>query len=59
MTTIEDRLRDALVTGTAAVEESPDLFARLQLSLDDDRRLRRQRRRRLAIVACRWRSPSE
>jgi hypothetical protein len=52
MTTIEDRLRDALVTGTAAVEESPDLFARLQLSLDDDRRLRRQRRRRLAIVAC-------
>jgi hypothetical protein len=52
VTAIEARLRDALVSGAAAVTESPDLFARVQLSIDEDRRLRRQRVRRIAVVAC-------
>jgi hypothetical protein len=49
MTAVEERLRDALVSGTAAVAESPDLFARVQLSIEDDRRLRRQRRNSVFI----------
>ena len=52
MSLIETRLRDALLQGAAAVRESEDLFARVQLSIDEDRRLRRQRRRRVAVVAC-------
>jgi hypothetical protein len=49
---IETRLRDALVSGAAAVHESPDLFARVRLSIEEDRRLRAQRRRRIAVFAC-------
>jgi len=49
---VESRLRRALLDGAAAVEESPDLFARVQLSIEDDRRLRRQRRRRLGVLGC-------
>jgi hypothetical protein len=52
MSLIESRLRDALLQGAAAMHESEDLFARVQLSIDEDRRLRRQRRRRVAVVAC-------
>lgn len=52
MTAVEDRLRDALASGTAAVHDSADLFARVQLSIDEDRRLRRQQRRRVAVIAC-------
>ena len=52
MTAVESRLRDALFAGVAAAEESPDLFARIQLSIDDDRRHRQQRRRAAGIVAC-------
>lgn len=52
MTAIETRLRDALVHGAAAMEESVDLFARVRLSIEEDRRLRTQRRRRYAVVAC-------
>lgn len=52
MTTIESRLRDALSEGVASVTESPDLFLRVQLSIEEDRRLRSQRRTRVAIVAC-------
>jgi hypothetical protein len=52
VSTIETRLREALLQGTAAVEDSDDLFARVQLSIDEDRRLRRQRRRLLTIVFC-------
>jgi hypothetical protein len=52
MTTIETRLRDALLQGTAAVEDSDDLFARVQLSIEEDRRLRRQRRRLVAVTLC-------
>lgn len=52
MTAVEDRLRDALARGAAAVHESGDLFDRVQLSIEEDRRLRRQRRRRIAVVGC-------
>ena len=52
MSAVEELLRDALLSGTAAVEESPDLFARVQLSIEDDRRMRRQRRRRFAVISC-------
>ena len=52
MSVIETRLRDALLQGAAAMEESEDLFARVQLSIDEDRRLRRQRLRRIAVIAC-------
>src|SRR5687768_8999423 len=52
MSAVEELLRDALLTGAAAVEESPDLFARVQLSIEDDRRMRRQSRRRIGVVAC-------
>jgi hypothetical protein len=49
MTTVEERLADALWSTALAVDESDDLFARVQLSIEDDQALRRQRRRRVAI----------
>ena len=49
---MEDRLRDALHDGAAAVEDSPDLFARVLLSIEDDRLRRRRRARAVAILAC-------
>jgi preprotein translocase subunit SecY len=52
VTAVENRLRDALFAGVAATDESPDLFARIQLSIEDDRRRRRQIRRAVAIAAC-------
>ena len=52
MMAMEDRLRAALHDGAAAVEDSPDLFARVLLSIDDDRLRRRRRARGVAIVAC-------
>lgn len=52
MSVVEERLRDALVGGTASLDESNDLFARVRLSIEDDRRRRRQRRRRVGVVAC-------
>ena len=52
MSVLEQRLHDALTQGAAALDESPDLFARVRLSIEDDRRLRRQRRRRAAIGGC-------
>jgi hypothetical protein len=48
----EELLRDALVSGVAAATESDDLFARVQLSIEDDRRRRLQRRRRVLVVSC-------
>ena len=51
MTAVENLLRDTLVDGAAALDESDDLFARVQLSTEDDRRLRRQRRRRVGVIA--------
>lgn len=52
MTTVEERIRDALVDGVQALDESDDLFARVRLSIDEDRRRRRQRRRRIGVVGC-------
>jgi hypothetical protein len=49
---LEDRLHDALMGGVSAMEESPDLFARVQLSIEDDRRRRRQRRRLGVLAGC-------
>jgi hypothetical protein len=50
VTTIETALRDALHHGADALDESVDLFARVQLSIEEDRRRRRQRRRRIGVV---------
>jgi hypothetical protein len=52
VTAVESRLRDALLAGVAAADESPDLFARIQLSIEDDRRHRQQRARAAGIAAC-------
>jgi hypothetical protein len=52
MTAVEQRLRDALFDEADALDESEDLFARVALSIEDDRRLRRQRRRRVAVIGC-------
>lgn len=52
MSVLEDRLRDALVGGAAQVQQSPDLFARITLSIEDDRGRRRQRRRAAGMVGC-------
>jgi hypothetical protein len=48
---VEQRLRAAL-HDAPDVEESPDLFARVTSSIDDDRRLRVQHRTLAAIAAC-------
>jgi Kef-type K+ transport system membrane component KefB len=50
--TLDHRVREALVAGVAATDASDDLFARVLLSIDEDRRRRRQRRRRAAVLAC-------
>jgi hypothetical protein len=48
---ITEKIRVALVAGTDGVEDSADLFARVQSSITDDRRLRRQRRVRAGVIA--------
>jgi uncharacterized membrane protein len=50
MTRLEGRLRDALYAEALQVEESPDLFARVKGSIEDDARRRRWRRRVAAIT---------
>jgi type III secretory pathway component EscS len=52
MSALEEQLRQALAAGTAGVDESADLFARVQLSIDEDRRLQARRRRTAGVVAC-------
>lgn len=52
MTAVETLLRDALAEGARALDESDDLFIRVRLSIEEDRLLRRQRRRRFAVVGC-------
>jgi hypothetical protein len=47
MTTLESRLHDALMAGAEATLPAPDLFARVQLSVEADRQRRRRRRRYL------------
>lgn len=50
MTRLESRLRDALYAEAQQVEESPDLFARVKGSIEDDVRRRRWRMRVAAIT---------
>ena len=52
MSTLEERLIDALHDGGEAARESPDLFARVELSIADDRRLRRQHAALAGVIAC-------
>jgi hypothetical protein len=52
MTAVEQRLRAALLEEADALDESEDLFARVTHSIEDDRQLRRQRRRRVAVIGC-------
>jgi hypothetical protein len=53
MTTLEARLRDALYAGAQQIEESPDLFARIKGSIEDERRRRawRWRAARSSVAA--------
>ena len=50
--TLDARLRDAFDAGADAYRDSGDLFERVRLTVGDDRRLRAQRTRRLAVLAC-------
>jgi len=52
MSTLENRLREALRDGALSVNESPDLFARVELSVNDDQRLRIQHRGIVAVLTC-------
>ncbi len=52
MSTVEERLRDVLHDGGVAATESPDLFARVELSIADDRLLRRQHAALVGVLAC-------
>lgn len=52
MSVLEERLHDALRQGADALDESVDLFARVRLSIEDDRRIRRQHRRLAGVGAC-------
>lgn len=45
MTTLETKLTEALAAGAARVNPAPDLFSRVQLSVEADRVQRRARRR--------------
>ena len=47
---VDTRLTDALAAGVAAVDESSDLFSRVQLSIAEDRARRSQRRRRVGVL---------
>jgi type III secretory pathway component EscS len=49
---LEQQLRQALAAGAAGLNESPDLFARVRLSIEEDRRLQARRRRAAGVVAC-------
>lgn len=52
MSAVQERLRDAFMAEAAQVPESPDLFARVVLSIEEDRRRRRQRWRAGAVGSC-------
>ena len=49
---VDERLSAALAAGVAAVDDSDDLFTRVQMSIAEDRRLRRQRRRASGVLFC-------
>jgi hypothetical protein len=52
VSTLETRLREALHDGASSVDASPDLFARVELSVHDDQRLRVQHRGIVAVLSC-------
>jgi type III secretory pathway component EscS len=52
VSTLEQQLRQALAAGAAGLDESPDLFARVRLSIEEDRRLQTRRQRTAGVVAC-------
>ena len=52
MSALEQRLTEAMRDAGDAVEESPDLFARVELSIADDRRLRVQHLAVVGVLAC-------
>ena len=52
MSSLEERLREALHDGALTVDESSDLFARVEFSVHDDQRLRMQHRAVTAVIAC-------
>ena len=52
MSTLENRLREALRDGASHVAQSADLLARVELSVIDDHRLQAQHRAVASIVAC-------
>ncbi len=52
MSTLEQQLRQALAASAAGLDESPDLFARVRLSIEEDQRLAARRRRTAGVVAC-------
>jgi hypothetical protein len=52
MSVTVDRLRSSLRAGADAMEESPDLFARVMLSIEDDRRRRSRRWGAVVIGSC-------
>lgn len=52
MSTFEQELATALRSSVDDLDESADLFARVELSIDDDRRLRRQHVSLAAVFAC-------
>jgi hypothetical protein len=49
---VDDRLTDALAAAGDALDESDDLFARVQMSIEEDRLLRAQRRRGTGVLLC-------
>jgi hypothetical protein len=49
---LEERLREALRDGARAVDESADLFTRVELSIHDDQRLQVQHRGIVAVLCC-------
>jgi len=52
LSALEERVREALAGGAAALTESQDLFARVRLSIEDDRRTRARHRHGMAVIAC-------
>ncbi len=52
MSTLEDELRAALHEGALTIEQSADLFTRVELSINDDQCLRVQHRAFAGVIGC-------
>ena len=50
--TLDRQVSEALTAGASAVVDSDDFFARVQMSIAEDRLLQQQRRGRIAVVLC-------